>query len=28
LRVPLQISGTAVRWDWPAAELGSHRAQW
>lgn len=28
LRVPVQISGTAVQWNWPAAELGSHRAQW
>ena len=28
LRVPVQISGTVVRWDWPATDLGSHRAQW
>jgi len=28
LRVPVQISGTGVRWDWPATDLGSHRAQW
>jgi hypothetical protein len=28
LRVPVQVSGTVVRWDLPAAELGSHRAQW
>ena len=28
LRVPLQISGVAVRWDLPAMELGSHPAQW
>lgn len=28
LRVPVQISGTAVQWNWPAAELGSHQAQW
>ncbi|MDR7057903.1 hypothetical protein J2W70_005305 [Pseudomonas koreensis] len=28
LRVPVQISGVAVRWDWPATDLGSHRAQW
>jgi hypothetical protein len=28
LRVPVQVSGTVVRWDWPATDLGSHRAQW
>jgi crotonobetainyl-CoA:carnitine CoA-transferase CaiB-like acyl-CoA transferase len=28
LRVPVQVSGTVVRWDWPAVELGSHQAQW
>ncbi|MFH0022551.1 CoA transferase [Pseudomonas fluorescens] len=28
LRVPVQISGTGVQWDLPAAELGSHQAQW
>ena len=28
LRVPVQINGVAVRWDWPAVELGSHQAQW
>ncbi|MFI8396174.1 CoA transferase [Pseudomonas sp. NPDC078863] len=28
LRVPVQISGTAVQWNWPAADLGSHQAQW
>ncbi len=28
LRVPVLISGTAVQWDLPAAELGSHQAQW
>ncbi|WP_434766493.1 CoA transferase [Pseudomonas triticicola] len=28
LRVPVQISGVAVRWDGPAVELGSHQAQW
>ena len=28
LRVPLQISGTAMRWNWPATELGSHPPCW
>ncbi|MFG6207408.1 CoA transferase [Pseudomonas retamae] len=28
LRVPVLISGTPVWWDLPAAELGSHQAQW
>lgn len=28
LRVPVQISGVAVRWDLPATELGSYPAQW
>ncbi|MBC3208508.1 CoA transferase [Pseudomonas sp. SWRI111] len=28
LRMPVQISGTVLRWDLPAAELGSHRPQW
>jgi crotonobetainyl-CoA:carnitine CoA-transferase CaiB-like acyl-CoA transferase len=28
LRVPVQISGVAVRWDLPAMELGSYPAQW
>ncbi|ETF06748.1 CoA transferase [Pseudomonas moraviensis] len=28
LRVPVQISGTAVQWNWPATELGSHPPCW
>jgi crotonobetainyl-CoA:carnitine CoA-transferase CaiB-like acyl-CoA transferase len=28
LRVPVEIGGTPVWWDLPAAELGSHQAQW
>jgi len=28
LRVPVQISGTGVQWDWPATELGSHPPCW
>jgi len=28
LRVPVQISGTAVQWDLPAADLGSHCPRW
>lgn len=28
LRVPVLISGTAVQWDLPAADLGSHCPQW
>ncbi|MCK1791525.1 CoA transferase [Pseudomonas violetae] len=28
LQVPLKITGTPLQWTIPAAELGSHRAQW
>ncbi|QJI44633.1 acyl-CoA transferase [Pseudomonas sp. ADAK2] len=28
LHVPLKITGTPLQWTLPAAELGSHRAQW
>ncbi|MGF0240653.1 CoA transferase [Rhodococcus sp. IEGM1300] len=28
LQVPLKITGTPLQWALPAAELGSHRAQW
>jgi hypothetical protein len=28
LQVPLKIIGTPLQWALPAAELGSHRAQW
>ena len=28
LHVPLKITGTPLQWALPAAELGSHRAQW